>query len=70
MRPKNLATNTDLNLRIRAQVLEPVGRLVFRDHVETAIAIGKPDFNLARTARFTAASGEIQILLAIDLTGP
>jgi hypothetical protein len=65
-----LAPKTDLNLRIRAQVLEPVGGLVFRDHVETAVALGKPDFNLARTARFTAASGEIQILLAIDLTGP
>jgi len=58
--------NTNLRVRIRAKVLDPVGRVVFRDNVETTLSLGKPDFDLAWLPAAASLRGEIQVLFLRD----
>jgi len=46
-----------------------MGSLVLGDHVKAAVVVRKPDFDFTREAGLTAASGQVQVLLAVETTG-
>jgi hypothetical protein len=64
---ENVISNADLDLRVDAQVLQPVGSGVLGDDVEASFVLGEPDFDFARSAGSSAAGSEIEILIAVDL---
>jgi hypothetical protein len=61
--------DANLDSRIGAEVLDPVRGVVFGDDVETALTFRKPDFDLALPSAFAPAGGEVEILIAVDVTG-
>jgi hypothetical protein len=54
---------------VNVQVLQPVRSLVLGDYVEPALVFGEPDLNLTGTTALATSGGEIEILLAGDVTG-
>lgn len=66
---KALAGDADVDFWMSAQVQQPVRSIVLGNDVETALALGKPDFNFARMARNAPLRGEIEVLLAVYFTG-
>ena len=58
--------DSDLGVCIGAQILDPVGRVIFRDYVETPLPLGEPDFDLAWLPASTSMRGEVEILFLRD----
>jgi hypothetical protein len=61
--------NTQCSFRICSQIFDPLRGGVLGNHVQAAVVARKPDFNFAGHARFTAAGGQVQVLLALETTG-
>jgi len=58
--------DSNLDVRIGAQVLDPVGSVIFRDDVVPSLPLGEPDFDLACLPASTPVRGEIEILFLRD----
>jgi len=61
--------NAHLCFRMRLQIPQPVRGRVFGDQIEESVAMSEPDFDFAGQTTPAASSGEIQILLAVEVIG-
>jgi len=61
--------NTYLYFRMRLQIPQPVRGRVFGDEIEESVAVCEPDLDFTGQTTPAAPSGEIQILLAVEVIG-
>ena len=52
---------------ISLEILQPVRGCIFGDEIEASIVLREPNLDFARQTTLAASSGEIEVLLAVEI---
>jgi hypothetical protein len=64
----SLSGDSNTCRRIGLEILQPVGGGILGDEIEMSTPLLEPDLDFARQTTLTASSGEIKLLLAVEIT--